>query len=261
MTENTIQTENHSGTLVIRLNIPDRRNPLTSALVGELREALQKAQAEPEIRATVLTGIGPAFSAGADLQEFSQIGARTPAKLYDDAYNAADLFRLGSQLRKPLIGAINGAAFGGDMGLVAMCHWAVAADTARFGTTELRVGLIPFVILPLIRRAIGEKNALKLMLLAESITAREALQMGLVQKVVPPNQVLEQALSWAKTVGGYSPYAVKMGLDAFFTTQDLDLEASFAYLARLRILSFLSDDLKEGTQAFLEKRAPVWRGQ
>ena len=261
MTVSLVRTETQGAVATVWLNQPERRNALSRQLVENLIDTLKSLDADESVHAIVLTGSGTAFCAGADLDEFSRLGTQIPAELYQDAYRAADLFRLGSELKTPLIGAVNGPALGGGLGLVAMCHLVVASENARLGTTELRVGLIPFVILPLIRRAVGEKQALKLMLLAEPITAQEACRIGLVQSIVPPEKVLEEASGWASTVASFSPLAVKMGLDAFFTTQDWEADASFRYLARLRVLSFLSEDLKEGAEAFLEKRKPVWRGR
>jgi len=260
MTE-LLRCEMKDAVATVWLNHPERRNALSRRLVDDLIDTLVALDGDDAVHAIILTGSGSTFCSGADLEEFSRVGSLAPADLYHEAFHAADLFRLGSRLHKPLIGAVNGPALGGGLGLVAMCHLVVASERARFGTTELRVGLIPFVILPLVRRAVGEKQALKLMLLAEPVTADEAYRIGLVQTVVSSDRVLDEAYRWAQTVAGFSSLAVTMGLDAFFSTQDSDVETSFGYLARLRVLSFLSEDLQEGARAFLEKRDPVWRGR
>lgn len=256
-----IHVEKNDRVAVVRMNLPRQRNPLTRVLVTELQMALTEADGDPGIGAILLTGAGTAFSAGADLTELMSLPDKTAADLYYASRHAADLFLLGAQLRTPLIGAVNGPAFGGGMGLVAMCHLVVAAEGAQFGTTELRVGLIPFVILPLVRRAVGEKNALQLMLTAGPVGAEKALTMGLVQKVVPDDRLMEEAADLARHVASFSPLAVGLGLDAFFATADMNLHEAFDYLARLRLVSFLSDDLREGALSFLEKRSPQWKGR
>ncbi|MDA8192404.1 MAG: enoyl-CoA hydratase/isomerase family protein [Thermaerobacter sp.] len=261
MTWQAISVELVGTTQVIRMNHPAQRNPLTRDLVRELADVMQQADRDPGVHAMVLTGAGSAFSAGADLKEFAQLSAKSASEHYYDAVSAADLFGLGTALRTPLIGAVNGPALGGGMGLAAMCHLVVASAAAKFGMTELRVGIVPFVILPLVRRAIGEKNTLKLMLTAEPVGPETALSMGLVQKVVPADRLLEEALALADHIGGFSPLAVSLALDAFSATQDMTLKEAFDYLARLRIVSFMSEDLQEGARAFLEKRPPAWKGR
>ncbi|MCF8563247.1 enoyl-CoA hydratase/isomerase family protein [Alicyclobacillus tolerans] len=245
----------------VTLNNPEMRNPLTNRLVEELMHALSALDADDAVRAIVLTGSGSAFCAGGNIQEFAATLQKTAPELYKDARRSTPLFQLGSQVRTPLIAAVNGAALGGGCGLAAMCHLALASDKAKFGTTELKLGLVPFVILPWIRRAVGERKALQMMLTAQVFTAQEAKELGLVHKVVAHEELLQQAHWLARQIASYSPLAVGLSLNAFYTTEQAGLTEALDYLSTLRIVSFLSEDLREGSRAFLEKRKPEWKGR
>ncbi|BCJ86121.1 enoyl-CoA hydratase/isomerase family protein [Effusibacillus dendaii] len=206
-------------------------------------------------------GAGSAFSAGGDLAAFSQSALMSAPQHHQEGKANTELFRLGATVKKPLIAAVNGHALGGGCGLVAMCHIAIASETAKFGTTEIKVGLMPFVILPWIRRAVGHRKALEMMLTGDILSAQEAKEMGLVHRVVPADRLAEEAASLACTIAEYSPLAIRLGLDAFYTTEDMDLLKSMDYLNTLRVVSFLSEDLQEGASAFIEKRTPQFKGR
>lgn len=254
-----VETAEHVAT--IRLNAPEKRNALTEQLTRELIEAIRWADGDPDVYVMILTGNGKAFCAGGDLNEFKQNFSKSAPQLYDEGLWSTQLFKLGATVRTPMIAAVNGPALGGGCGLAAMCHIAVASDQATFGTTELRLGLVPYVIFPWIRRAVGHKKALEMMLTAEVMSAEQAKEIGLVQRVVPHDQLEEEARDLARRIASFSPLAVRLGLDAFYNTEQMDLMKSFDYLSTLRIVSFLSEDLKEGAAAFLERRPPVWKGR
>lgn len=245
----------------ITLNLPEMRNPLTTQLTTELTAAIEEADRDEQVSAMILTGNGPAFCAGGDMNEFKENFSKSVPELYAEGKESTRLFELGAKIRTPLIASVNGPALGGGCGLVAMCHLAVASDKAKFGTTELRLGLVPFVILPWIRRAVGERKAIEMMLTAEIFSAQKALELGLVHRLTAPERLEEETWQLAKTVASYSPLAVKLGMEAFRTTEQSDLLTSFAQLSTLRLVSFASQDLREGATAFLEKRAPVWEGK
>lgn len=261
MAYQTILVDNSEEITTITLNQPEMRNPLTEQLTKELLHAIREADQDPDVRVIVITANGKAFCAGGNLHEFRQTMDKTAPTLYDEGHRSTQLFKLGAEVRTPLIASVNGAALGGGCGLAAMCHITIASEQAKFGTTELRLGLVPFVIFPWIRRAVGHKNALEMMLTADIMTAEEAKEIGLVQRVVPHERLQEETWKLAKQVASYSPLAVKLGLDAFYTTEHMDLLKSFDYLSTLRIVSFLSEDLREGASAFLEKRPPKWQGK
>lgn len=261
MEQRLVLVETAERVATIRLNAPEKRNALSEPLTEELIAAIRRADADPEVHAIVLTGNGPAFCAGADIGELRESFEKPAPQLYAEGRAAAELFKLGALVRTPLIAAVNGPALGGGCGLVAMCHLAIASDRATLGTPELRLGLAPFVIMPWIRRAVGHKKALELMLTAAVLTAEQAREIGLVQWVVPHEQLETEAQALARQIAGFSSLPVRLALDGFFETEELDLLKAFDYLSTIRLVSFLSEDLREGTTAFFERRQPEWKGR
>lgn len=244
----------------VTLNMPEMRNPLTTQTTNELIACLEEADQDNQVHAIILCGNGSAFCAGGNLNEFKENFTKSVPELYFEGRESTRLFELGAKLRTPLIASVNGPAFGGGCGLVAMAHIAIASEQAKFGTTELRLGLIPFVILPWIRRAVGERKAMEMMLIADIFSAEKALEIGLIHRLTTAERLEEDTWQVAQTIASYSPLAVKLGIEAFRSTEQTELMTSFAHLNTLRLVSFKSNDLKEGATAFLEKRAPVWEG-
>lgn len=245
----------------VRLHRPDKRNALSRAMLEQLVTALEDAAQEDAVRAVVLTGAGSVFCAGADINEFrDSLRGRVPA-VYEDGRWFVRLFQLGDAYEKPLIAAINGAALGGGVGLAALCHFALAADTAVFGATELRIGMFPMVIFPALARAVGERRAMELSLTARLFGAAEAERIGLVQRVVPAEELDGAVGELARTVAGWSPVAVRLGMRAVRTTRGLRAPDAYEQLHALRQILQQTDDLHEGTTAFFEKRTPNWTGR
>lgn len=245
----------------ITLNIPEKRNPLTIKLTEDLMNAIKKADEDPIVRVIILTGAGDAFCAGGDLNEFKEnLTKETPA-LFEEGLATTELFKLPAILRTPIIASVNGAALGGGAGLVAMSHLAIASEKAKLGLTELNLGLVPFVIFPWVRRAVGNRRAMEMMLTAEIIDAKKAGEDGLVHRVVPHEKLEEETLKIANRIATHSPLAVRLAMETYFNTEQMDFMKSFDYLSTLRIVSFQSEDLKEGASAFLEKRKPNWQGK
>ncbi len=245
----------------ITLNQPEMRNPLSGQSTKELVSALTRADGDDDVRAIILTGSGKAFSAGGNLNEFKQNMTTSVPVLHKKGRESTELFKLGATLKKPLIASVNGAALGGGTGLVAMSHIAIASTDAKFGLTELKLGLVPFVILPWVRRAVGDRKAMEMMLTAEIFSADEAKELNLVHRVVEREALQVETWNMAKAIASHSPLAVGLAFDAFYTTEQMDLLKSFDYLSTLRLVSFQSEDLKEGARAFLEKRQPDWKGE
>jgi enoyl-CoA hydratase/carnithine racemase len=261
MVYETILYEEKENVAKVTLNLPEMRNPLTEKSTRELVHAIRKADKNPEIRAIILTGAGKAFSAGGNLNDFKKNLERTAPDLYFEGKESTELFKLGAEVTTPLIASVNGPALGGGTGLVAMCQLAVASTEAKLGLTELKLGLVPFVIMPWVRRAVGDRKMMEMMLTAEIYSADQAKELNLVHRVVSPEDLEMETWKLAKRVAGFSPLAVKLSLDAFYNTEQMDLLKSFDYLTTLRLVSFMSEDLKEGASAFLEKRKPSWNGK
>lgn len=245
----------------ITMNLPEMRNPLTDQSTKELIAAIRTADQDHDVRAIILTGAGKVFSAGGNLNEFKANFEKEIPQLHREGHESTELFKLGATVKTPIIASVNGPALGGGTGIVAMAHIAIASDQAKLGLTELKLGLVPFVILPWVRRAVGNRRAMELMLTAEIIDAEKAKDYELVHRVVPHDQLEEETWVLAKTIASHSPLAVSLGMDAYFTTEQMDFMKSFDYLSTLRLVSFQSEDLKEGASAFLEKRIPKWQGK
>lgn len=251
----------NEGIAKITFNQPSMRNPLSKQVTEELITAIKEADKDSQVKVIVLTGAGKAFSAGGNLNEFKENITKSVPELHVEGKESTELFKLGATVKTPIISSVNGSALGGGCGIVAMSHIAIASEEARLGLTELRLGIVPYVILPWVRRAVGDRKVMELMLTAEIFTATLAKEYGLVHRVVPHNQLEEETYKVAKTIASYSPLAVSLALESFYSTEQMDLMKSFDYLSTLRIISFQSEDLKEGAQAFLEKRSPVWQGK
>lgn len=255
-----IAVEQRGRIAVIALNRPEKRNSLSEQMSGELITALKDADRDDAVGAVVITGKGKAFCAGGDLGDFSQMISKTAPAIHREGRESTELFKMGLHLSKPLIAGINGPAMGGGLGLAAMCHLAVASENAQFGTPEIKMGIFPFVVFPLLIRAVGPRKALAMALTGETLDAGQALELGLVHKVAPAGSLEEEVLNLAGQVAEYSPLVLRLGLNAFNTVMDMEFSKAMDYLNTIRVIDFMSQDLKEGATAFLEKRRPLWKG-
>ena len=244
----------------ITLNRPEQRNAIGPHVLRELLAAFAEAKREPDVHAVVLTGAGDkAFSAGADLSDMS--ADATELRRHDERGLFVELFLAMQRLGKPIVGCINGHALAGGFGLALSCDLLVASDAAQFGTPEIRVGLWPMMIMSIVVRNLGRKRALELFMTGERIDATTAKEWGFVNRVAPPSEVREQAFAWARTLTRWSPLIMRMGRDAFYEIDGLDVEPALEYLrSQLTALS-LSEDFHEGVTAFLQKREPRFEGR
>jgi enoyl-CoA hydratase/carnithine racemase len=248
------------GVVTITLNRPEQRNPLGPQMVADLTAALQRARDDAAVRAVVLTGAGEkAFCAGADLSSFAADATEVERHLARGDF--VELFLACERLGKPLVGCINGHALAGGFGLALCCDLLVSADTATFGTPEIRVGVWPMMIMSIVARNLGRKRAMELFMTGTRIDAATALQWGFVNRVVPASEVRERAHALAAEIAAWSPLIMHLGRDAFYATDSLDYETALRYLqAQLTVVS-MTEDFREGVTAFLEKRAPNFRGR
>jgi enoyl-CoA hydratase len=248
------------GVATITLNRPEQRNPLGPRMLRDLTGALHAARDDESVRVVVLTGAGDkAFCAGADLSSFAADAGEVERHHGRGLF--VDLFLACERLGKPLVGCINGHALAGGFGLALCCDLLVASDNATFGTPEIKVGVWPMMIMSIVTRNLGRKRAMELFMTGERIDAQTALSWGFVNRVVPPAEVRERAHVWATEIAGWSPLIMRLGRDAFYAIDSLDYETALRYLqAQLTVLS-MSDDFREGVTAFLEKRAPRFRGR
>lgn len=236
------------------LDRPAQRNALTGELIATLRQALARADADPQVRSVAVTGTGDqAFCAGMDLSAAAADGSIAAR---DYAALLADLARLG----RPVVAVVNGAAIGGGMGLLAACDLAIAADDARFATPEADVGLFPYMALAPLARCVGRRAALELAFTGRRIDAAEARSIGLVNRVVPRVELQQAAQEWLDLIARKSPAALRLGRRAFYATQDLPYEAQLDALCAQLAASARTDDAREGIAAFLQKRQPDFKG-
>jgi enoyl-CoA hydratase len=244
---------------IITLNRPAKRNALTRAMLERLAELFAQLTARTDLRAVILTGAGTeSFSAGTDIAELDgldEAGARAAA---ERGQAVCDLVELCSV---PVIAAVNGAATGGGCELALACHLRLAASRATFALPEIKLGMIPaYGGTQRLARAVGRGRALAVMLAGDALTAAEALQLGLVNRVVAPAELLPAAEALAQTLAAQAPLALRACLNAVTRGARLPLADGLKLEAELFSQLFNTADVREGTRAFLEKRAPVFRG-
>jgi methylglutaconyl-CoA hydratase len=238
----------------ITLNAPDKRNALTSELVQSLTNHLQAAHDDDEVRAVVLTGNGPAFCAGADLKNKGDMGESG-----DNARNPfIDLLVAMRHGPKPIIGVINGAAFGGGLGLVASCDIAIAAAGAKFSFSEVRIGVIPAMISVVVLPKLGEHHTMRLFLTGERFTAERALEYGLLHQVVPAEELEQAATAEVDAIAKGGPIAIREAKMLVRTVAQLTEDEAFAYAEDVIARLFASAEAAEGMAAFAAKRPPAW---
>jgi methylglutaconyl-CoA hydratase len=237
----------------VALNQPERRNPLSTAMVVDLTEALRECDGDESVGCVVLTGAGASFSAGADLQEFNASLDAGSVEHWSSGEAWAELFRLVPAMAKPVVAKVRGHALAGGCGLVALCDLAVAADTADFGTPEIDIGLFPLFIFPALIRAIGRRNAMALCLSGRRIDAEEAQRMGLVNAIVTEAQLDAFVADLATGLAAKPPHAMQMGKHAFYRMAELDYDAGIDFARAMRGAFLGGDELRQGTERFLRR--------
>jgi enoyl-CoA hydratase len=244
----------------VTINRPDKMNALNDGVLEELSLAADEIACREDIAGAVVTGAGPkAFVAGADIAELAELG---PFDGKDQSLQGQAVFRQIETCGKPVIAAVNGFALGGGCELAMACHLRVASEKAKFGQPEVKLGLAPgYGGTQRLPRLVGKGRALDLIITGRMIDAQEALQMGLVNKVVPPDQVVEEAEKTVRGIIAMGPLAVRLAIEAVDQGGDMSLEEGLLLEANHFGLLNATDDKTEGTTAFLEKREPEFKGQ
>jgi enoyl-CoA hydratase/carnithine racemase len=241
----------------VTLNRPDRRNALSLELMQELRGVLEHLGARSEIRAVVIEGAGAAFSAGHDLSEM--VGRDLPfyQRLFDEC---SELMETIHRVPQPVIAKVHGIATAAGCQLVAACDLAIAADVARFATPGVKIGLFCSTPMVPLSRAIGRKRALEMLLTGEPISAATALDWGLVNRVVPADELDSSVNELVAALSRSSPLTVAIGKHAFYEQVELDEHRAYDLTKSVMTMNSMAADAQEGMCAFLEKRPPNWTG-
>jgi enoyl-CoA hydratase len=257
MTEyETILVETRHRVGLVQLNRPQALNALNNQLVGELMEALTVLDGDDAVGAVVITGNERAFAAGADIKEMADASAVEMLSM-----DQISLFDRIMNIKKPVIAAVSGWCLGGGNELAMSCDLIIASETARFGQPEINLGVIPGAGgTQRLTRAVGKAIAMEMVLNNRTLTAQEALQFGLVNRVVPVERYLEEALGLAEQIAGRAPLAVRLGKEAVNHAFESFLSDGLADERRAFYFLFASQDQKEGMSAFVEKRKPNWKG-
>jgi enoyl-CoA hydratase/carnithine racemase len=249
-----------SGVATITLNDPDTRNALSPELLEGLIAAFERARDDGGVGCVVLASSHEkVFSSGANLGGFA--GESTLVEKHFASDRFVSLFKLIGALGKPSVCAARGHVLAGALGLALACDLIVASEGATFGTPEIKVGTFPFMIMALIYRNVPRKKANELLLLGERFSAGDALQAGIVNKVVPA-EALDAAVSdWATKLASFSPVIMRLGKEAIRRQLDMALDDALDYLRAQLTLALSTEDIVEGVSAFFEKRDPQWKGR
>jgi enoyl-CoA hydratase len=253
-----LDAELEDGVHLLTLNRPKRRNALSAVLVDVLEARIGELAADPRAKAVVITGQGPHFCAGGDF------GGQAPDGVlagHDARGRFAGLLRQIVSAGMPCVAAVNGDAMGGGCGLALACHMVVASESSSFATPELKLGLFPWMIYPILSRNLPPKILHEMILTDRRLEAREAVVWGAINRVVPAEEVVPQAVSLARTCASRSPAVVSLGLKGTAACADMGLEPALQYLQTLLSLNLMTEDAAEGIAAFFGRRPPVWTGR
>ncbi|UII32986.1 enoyl-CoA hydratase-related protein [Fulvivirga ulvae] len=242
---------------LIELNRPKELNALNLQLMGELRDALKALDNDDNVRTIIITGNEKAFAAGADIKQMAGKSAVDMLKI--DQFSTWDQIR---KTKKPLIAAVSGFALGGGCELAMTCDMIIASETAKFGQPEIKIGVMPGAGgTQRLTKAIGKAKAMELVLTGRFISGEEAMQYGLVNKVVPVEMYMHEAIKLAEEIAQMSPIAAQLAKESVNRSFETHLDEGLTFERKNFYLTFASEDQSEGMQAFIEKRKPEYKGK
>lgn len=256
MSESLVLRRDRGRVRVLVLNDPERRNPLSEPLADALFSELEAAARDPEVRALVLTGAGKAFSAGVDLEFLKRVRSQTAEANLAHSRRLAELFLRVYTFPKPVVAAVNGPAVAGGAGLATACDLVVMDEEARIGYTEVKIGFVAALVGVLLVRSVGEKHARELLLTGDLVSARTAYRMGLANRLTPAGESLEEALELAGSMAKNAPASLTLTKEVMASYYGMGLEDALRYAAAVGAWIRQTEDLKEGLEAFFEKRPP-----
>lgn len=254
----TIQVELQGSLALVTMNRPERRNALSPQLVAELGTALDQVEAATSVRSVVLTGSGPAFSAGADLNTLQEIATRSFDENRTDSGRLAHLFDRIHRFAKPVVAAVNGPAVAGGCGLATVADFTIAAENAFFSYSEVRIGFVAAIVMVYLRETVGDKRARDLLLSGRKLSAAEARMIGLVNEVVPAAELMPRSLALANELTRSSPTSLALTKQMLADLPGMTMPVALDYAADMNARTRATADCREGIAAFLEKRAPSW---
>lgn len=256
MAYETILIDRFKNVVCIRLNRPDALNALNNQMMGELTKALKEIETDDDVRAIVLTGNEKAFAAGADIKE---IAPKSYMDVYQEDFITAN-WEEATKCRKPIIAAVAGYALGGGCELAMMCDFIIAADNVKFGQPEINIGVIPGAGgTQRLTRIIGKSKAMEMVLTGRFMDADEAERSGLVSRVVPADQLIDEAIKVAEQIAGYSAPAVMMAKECVNAAYETTLDQGMRFERRVFHSLFSTEDQKEGMSAFVDKRSAEFK--
>jgi enoyl-CoA hydratase/carnithine racemase len=257
-TDAVLLRADRDGVAWLTLNRPSARNALTLELMAALTEELGRIADDQAVKVVVIGGAGPAFCAGHDLREMR---ARPERAAYEETFAACSRLMLSVvRLPKPVIARVHGIATAAGCQLVATCDLAVAADTARFATPGVNIGLFCSTPMVALTRAVGRKAAMEMLLTGELIPAQRAREIGLVNRVVPDSALDAATAALAEGIAAKSPLTLAIGKEAFYAQAEMNLADAYQHTSEVMTRNMLARDAAEGIDAFLQKRQPVWTG-
>jgi methylglutaconyl-CoA hydratase len=254
----SIVIESEKGIGRVTLNRPDRRNAFDAAMVEDIREAFDRLGKDRSVRVIILAGAGDTFCAGADLRWMAPERAVSALVARRDAEQLLAMFRTINECACPIIGRIQGAAYGGGVGLIAVCDIAVAARDATFAFSEVRLGLVPAIIAPFVLRKTAESFARRFCLTGESFSAATGREAGLIHEVVEPPGLDAQVTALAQQIAGVAPQAVRDTKALLRRLGRMSTEEAWKVCMDANVKARLSAEAQEGLRAFQDRRAPVW---
>lgn len=259
MSYETIILDRKEGIGYLTINRPKVFNAINNQMIEEMKRAIEEFHQDKLVGVVIITGTGKAFQTGADIEELSQM---SPLEIPQWNQGVVENFDALEKMRQPVIAAINGYALGGGLELALACTIRIAADSAKMGLPEVKIGILPGAggtqRLP---RLIGKGLAAEMILTGEMIDAKEAYRIGLVNRVVPAEQLMATAEEIGRKILRNAPIAVALAKDAIEVGKNLPLDGAIQYAQKNCITCFSTEDMKEGTAAFLEKRKPKFKGR
>ncbi len=256
-----LESESRAGVLILTLARPETRNSVSQAMIEAMQGAIDAASQDAALRAVVVTARGTAFCAGHDLKELTAHradadGGRAFTQLL--MHQCSKLMRSIVQCPKPVIAAVEGTATAAGCQLVATCDLAVASETARFATPGVNIGLFCSTPMVALSRNVTRKRAMEMLLLGEMLSAREAAEYGLVNRVVPAGTAMDEALKLGGVIASKPPATLAIGKEAFYRQIEMSLADAYDYAADVMVENMMHAESKEGIGAFIEKRTPDW---